>query len=128
MSGISKKTLDTLMSHYVRARVDWTCERCGKQFEPGSQAIHASHYQGRRHHGTRWDDRNLFGHCATCHRTLEENRALFDDWAEKQLGADVAADLRMTAQQPTRIRGPEKKRIAAELREKLRSIGEEPTV
>lgn len=128
MSGISKKTLDTLFSHYVRARADWTCERCNRQFEPKSQAIHASHLFSRRNHGTRFDERAAFAHCFDCHMELGENPVLFHEWARKTIGEDLIEELRFIALQPTRLRGPEKREIAAELREKLRSIGEEPTV
>lgn len=127
-AGIRKKTLDTLFSHYIRARSEWTCDRCGKEYERKSQGLHASHFFSRRHHGTRWDERNCFAHCYSCHSLLGGNPLLFTEWATKQLGTEVIEDLRLIALQPARLRDKDKREIAAELREKLRSIGEEPTV
>lgn len=126
--AIRKKTLDTLCSHYIRARADWKCERCGKQYERGSQGLHWSHFFSRRHHGTRWDERNAFAHCYSCHSLLGGNPLLFTEWATEQLGRDVIEDLRIAAMQPARFRDKDKREIAADLREKLRRIGEKPTV
>lgn len=126
--GIRRKTLDTLFSHYIRARSDWTCERCGKQYERKSQGLHASHFFSRRHHGTRFDERNAFAHCFSCHQHLGGNPLLFTEWARKQLGDEVIEDLRIAALQPAKLTAKDKKEIATELREKLRRIGEEPTV
>lgn len=123
---ISNRTLDTLFSLYVRARAGFRCERCGKQYKRGDQGLHASHIYSRRHHATRWDDRNAVAHCYSCHSLLGGNPLLFAEWAKEYIGEDVIEELRVLSSAPARLRDHDKREIAADLRQKLRDLGEEP--
>lgn len=123
---ISNRTLDTLCALYIKARAGFKCERCGKQYKRGDQGLHWSHVVSRRHHATRWDERAAVSHCYHCHSLLGGNPLLFAEWAEEYLGKDVCDEIRMLANQPARLRDHDKREIAADLRQKLRDLGEEP--
>lgn len=123
---ISNRTLDTLCALYIKARAGYKCERCGKQYKRGDVGLHWSHIVSRRHHATRWDTRAAVAHCFGCHSLLGGNPLLFAEWAIEYLGQDVVDELRILSNQPARLRDVDKRKIAAEFREMLRELGEEP--
>jgi hypothetical protein len=61
---------DKAFSLWVRTRDKWTCQRCGKRYEPPTQALHCSHFQGRGKEATRFDPANADAMCYGCHRYL----------------------------------------------------------
>jgi len=77
---------DKYFSKCVRARTNWTCECCGKQYEENSQGLHCSHYYGRRAYAVRYDPMNAFAHCFSCHQKLGSNPEDFHRWATETLG------------------------------------------
>ena len=81
---------DQLFSKLVRCRSNWVCERCGKQYEPNSQGLHASHLFGRRRRSVRWAPDNAAAHCFSCHNFLGENPRIFSRWITEHLGSEKA--------------------------------------
>lgn len=58
---------DMVFSQYIRTRDNWTCQRCGKQYQPPTKALHCSHYFGRGRENTRFDPENCDALCHGCH-------------------------------------------------------------
>lgn len=76
---------DVAFSICVRERSNWTCERCGKQYTPPTQALHCSHFKGRGNWAVRFDPENAFAHCYGCHSYFEQNPQEFTEWAAERV-------------------------------------------
>ena len=91
-------TADKWFSLCVRERSDWTCEKCGKHYEPeytaaglpSNPGLHCSHFYGRGIWATRTNPDNAFAHCYYCHVQFEMNPRAFNEWAEEKLGTERA--------------------------------------
>lgn len=88
---------DRLFSLFIRYRAKWRCERCGAQYEIGSQGLHCSHFWGRARESTRFDEENASAHCHGCHSFLTANPELHRDWKLKQLGQEAYDRLMLRA-------------------------------
>jgi len=84
--GIKTNKIDAVFSKVTRYMWDWKCAKCGKQYQPGSQGLHASHLWSRRHRSTRWCFNNVVAHCFACHQYLGGNPVEFAEWIEGFLG------------------------------------------
>lgn len=91
--------LDEVFSLLIRTRDRWTCQRCGKVYPEGSQALHCSHFVSRRHMATRFDPGNCAAHCYSCHSYLEDHPQLFCEWLEGYMGLEALGQLRQRARQ-----------------------------
>jgi hypothetical protein len=93
---VKKLDPDKLFSLCVRERADWTCEACGKKYEPWAGAdgypanpgLHCSHYIGRANYATRFDPLNVFAHCYGCHAKFEGNPHVFREWVLSRIGTE----------------------------------------
>lgn len=85
---------DIWFSLCVRERADWTCQSCGKKYEPwytakgipANPGLHCSHYIGRGNYAVRFDPYNADAHCYGCHQKFEGNPHNFMAWKLAQLG------------------------------------------
>ncbi len=84
--GIRIDLADKYFSLYVRYRDNWTCQRCLKPFDAGSQGLHNSHFWGRARESTRFDPLNCVAHCHGCHSFFTANPALHYEWKLKRIG------------------------------------------
>jgi hypothetical protein len=80
------RAVDKLFSTYIRTRDSWTCQRCGKQYTPPTQALHCSHFFGRRKESVRFDPDNCDCHCWGCHSYFEQHPEEHRQWKLKRLG------------------------------------------
>lgn len=89
---------DFWFSLCVRERADWTCQACGKRYEPiysertglpGNIALHCSHYIGRANYAVRFDPMNADAHCYGCHSKFEGNPHNFMVWKSEKLGTNL---------------------------------------
>jgi len=96
---VKKLDPDYWFSLCVRERAEWTCEACGKHYEPdinlntglpGTRAFHCSHYIGRANYAVRFYRYNANGHCYGCHSRFEGNPHVFKDWKAEEMGSEVA--------------------------------------
>lgn len=74
MPKVKPNKADRLFSKYIRNRDNWTCQRCGGQYEPPTRALHCSHYYRRGIHATRFDPENCIALCYGCHVRLESDK------------------------------------------------------
>ena len=79
---------DRYFSLWIRNRANWCCERCGKQYDPPTNALHCSHFMGRGKESTRFDPENASAHCYGCHQYLTSHPAEHMAWKVKQLGQE----------------------------------------
>jgi hypothetical protein len=86
MKGIRIDLADKYFSLFIRYRDRWTCQRCGTQYEVGSQGLHNSHFWSRGRESTRFDPVNCVAHCFHCHTELGGNPELHRTWKLKQIG------------------------------------------
>jgi len=86
---------DRLFSQYIRGKVDYRCEYCGKDCSEKKQGIHASHYFGRRKESVRFDTRNVHAFCFSCHDKLGhgEDRDKYKEFMISKLGEQGFAKL-----------------------------------
>ena len=94
--GIKRTPADAAFSNCVRYRVDYCCEVCGRDYPDSStrMGLHCSHLFGRRNYSVRFDPRNAFSHCYSCHKQFSENPVEFHLWARAQIGEGAIALLR----------------------------------
>lgn len=89
MSAVKITPADKAFSLYIRTRDKWTCQRCGKYYEPPTMALHCSHFQGRGKEATRFDPLNADAMCYGCHRYLGSHPAEHYMWQVQRKGQDV---------------------------------------
>ena len=100
---LRRDSLDALFSNFVRERDNYTCQRCGKYYEPPTRAIHAAHIFSRRHKGTRHDPLNAISACHGCHAFFTGNPLIFTAWIKKRLGDEQYTLLMYRARKPTKF-------------------------
>lgn len=111
---------DTYFSRYIRTRDNWTCQRCLKRYEEGSQGLHCSHFFGRRNEATRFDEDNCVALCFGCHKYFDEhNREAYRDFKLNQLGEKRFKALKVRA---NTIKKKDRKMEAIKWREALKSL------
>ena len=84
---------DQVFSLYIRTRANWTCERCLKYYEPPTNSLHCSHFQGRRKENTRFDERNANALCFHCHQYFTANPAEHYAWQVEQKGQETVNNI-----------------------------------
>ena len=77
---------DSAFSKCIRQRDGWTCQRCGGQYELGTQALHCSHWHGRGSWSLRFNPDNCDAMCYGCHMHLTANPMLHRDWQIERKG------------------------------------------
>lgn len=86
MGKIKIRQSDKLFSEYIRTRDNWTCQRCGKQYQPPTQALHCSHFMGRGKENTRFDPLNCDALCYGCHQYFTSHPAEHYQWQVERKG------------------------------------------
>lgn len=99
MGAIKIDKADKVFSEYIRTRDKWTCQRCGRKYEPPTSALHCSHFQGRGKEATRFDELNADAMCYGCHRFFTANPIDHYDWQVKRKGQKVVDDIRLRSNQ-----------------------------
>lgn len=87
MFGIKRDALDALFSEYIRTRDNWTCQVCGKKFDPDDgnsrKGLHCAHCFSRATKQTRWDESNAVAMCGWCHSNPRNENAMDSNVKEK---------------------------------------------
>lgn len=86
MRGVRIDLADKYFSLFIRYRDNWTCQRCFKKYEVGSQGLHCSHFWGRARESTRFDPLNANAHCHGCHSFFTANPELHRQWKLSRVG------------------------------------------
>ena len=94
---------DAAFSDMIRERDNWTCQRCGRVYEPHpGPALSSAHCFGRGKPGTRLDPLNAAALCYGCHRWLDTHPDLKHGWFRARLGDEAYEALRLRSNQRTR--------------------------
>jgi len=88
---IKLRKTDRLWTQYIRLRDNYTCQRCKRVYSPDNcQNLCVSHYYGRGHENTRFDDDNCIALChLPCHQLKwghGEDRDEYKEFMIKKLG------------------------------------------
>ena len=113
---------DKVFSKYIRARDNWTCQRCGKSHPQNSQGLHCSHYVGRGNYSTRFDEDNCEALCYGCHRHLGSNPSQHRSHKIEKLGKIQFRKLMQKSRQLTKRRSVLTKDFYVILKQKLEEI------
>lgn len=117
MKTIKIDKLDTLFSKFIRARDNWTCQRCHKRYEPPTGALHCSHFWGRGNKATRYDSGNCDALCYGCHSLWEASKqGDYRDFKLRQLGQEQYDALEKRARSTIQFGEYEKKLKFEELK------------
>ncbi|MDG6880963.1 Bacteriophage Lambda NinG protein [Phocoenobacter uteri] len=120
--SIKRTPADDYFSKCVRARTNYTCERCGKQYDKSSAGLHCSHNFSRRHRTIRWCKENALALCFSCHSWYEGNPPDSGVWLEEKLGIGAVEILREKMNSKMKVPKTEEKDIAKHYREELKKI------
>ena len=122
--AIKRTPADDYFSKCVRARTDYVCERCGKQYYKSSTGLHCSHNYSRRHRTIRWCKENALALCFGCHQWYEVNPPESGRWLENKLGKGTIQLLEENKNAKIKVPKFEEKEIAKHYREELKKIQE----
>lgn len=96
--GIKILPEDSKFSRYIRGRDNWTCQKCGKQYDEGAQGLQNSHFWSRGRWSTRFDPKNCDALCYGCHAQVESNKqGWYRTFKIQQLGSKGYKDLEKRA-------------------------------
>ena len=88
---IKLRKTDMLYTQYLRRKFGYTCVRCHRVYPiDNCHNLGVSHYWGRGHENTRFDDENCIPLCTMpCHRLWgEEERAEYTEFMIEWLGQE----------------------------------------
>ena len=97
-----KKELDKWFSLYIRLRKATPigiaeCYTCGKLDH--YKKLQCGHFQSRRHHITRWDEKNCQVQCVKCNMYEQGEQFRFGNKLNKEYGAGTSHELEFIANQ-----------------------------
>ena len=120
MAKTKLKSADIWFSKCVRKSANWTCKKCGKQYQEGDTGLHNSHVYSRRHRTIRWCKENGISMCYACHNWFGGNHS--GDWVIKFLGEGVIERLREKRDSGIKVSKLEEKDIASHYRKEYNRI------
>ncbi|AUR93089.1 NinG protein [Vibrio phage 1.182.O._10N.286.46.E1] len=115
---------DSAFSKCIRAANDYTCKRCGKQYDQSSTGLHCSHNFSRRHRTIRWCKDNAIPLCYSCHQWYGGEPLDSGRWLEDFIGLGTVELLREKMNSKIKVTKLEEKEIAKHYREQLKLIQE----
>lgn len=121
--------LDKLFRQVLLLRDDFTCQVCGKKYDPydtlSMRGLHTSHFKGRRMKSVRWDLQNADLMCFGCHQHMHENPDTFVDWKESQLGSETFEKLVLRACVPVPITKARREEVKDRLTQFIKELSHE---
>lgn len=89
------KQCDTLCAEIIKRRAGHECQ--SRRDVVHDFAVQWAHGFGRGYHAVRWDLRNSWCLCRSCHMYYTHRPIQWDDWMRETLGEAEYADLRALA-------------------------------
>lgn len=126
MSGIKRTAADKWFSDYIRARDNWTCQRCGTKFKPyeeggdnlGLKGLDNAHCFARGHNMTRFEPDNCMALCYGCHSYMDSNGEEKKEFFAERIGEERLQELRVMSKIPYK----NVKRDQKDISERFRSL------
>lgn len=130
MAGIKRTSADRWFSLYVRAKNDWTCQRCGKVFreyiEGGDnrhlRGLDCAHLHGRGAKMTRFEPTNCASLCYGCHSHLDSRPEEKREFFLERIGQEEYDRLNKLHRQPFIHFKKHKKEISDKFRKAFRKL------
>jgi hypothetical protein len=127
---LKRGATDGYFSDLIRERVNWICERCGKDFSEDRQKLHASHFIGRGNKNVRWNLDNAAALCGGmapwglygCHKEFTEDALAHYEFFRKRLGTRKLNKLKRESHEF--FKGKDEMEIRKSLKEELRKLQE----
>lgn len=120
--ALKRDKRDRVFSDLIRTRDNWTCRRCGTRHQVKSQGLHCSHFWGRRHKGTRWDELNAVALCYGCHSYLGSHPEEHRRWYREQIGDEAFTLLEMRARKVTKFTPADLELLYQQMKARLREL------
>jgi len=117
---------DREWSKYIRTRDMWTCQRCSKQYDPPTSALHCSHFWSRGNWSVRFDEDNTEALCYGCHSYLGGNPVEFHKYYLEKLGQERfdALEKRKNTPKSGSIKYYKSKEFRLTIKEKMKELGD----
>tara|TARA_R100001463_G_scaffold136306_1_gene201364 strand:+ start:2124 stop:2507 length:384 start_codon:yes stop_codon:yes gene_type:complete len=117
---------DSEWSKYIRTRDMWTCQRCSKQYDPPTSALHCSHFWSRGNWSVRFDEDNTEALCYGCHSYLGGNPVEFHKYYLEKLGQERfdALEKRKNTTKSGSIKYYKSKEFRLTIKEKMKELGD----
>ena len=117
---------DREWSKYIRTRDMWTCQRCSKQYDPPTSALHCSHFWSRGNWSVRFDEDNTEALCYGCHSYLGGNPVEFHKYYLEKLGQERfdALEKRKNTPKSGSVKYYKSKEFRLTIKEKMKELGE----
>lgn len=113
---------DIWFSKCIRARNNWSCECCSKQYDQSSTGLHCAHIYGRANKSTRWDADNACSLCYACHQRFTSHPIDFHEWLRDHMGEGHMDILREKRRAILKTNAALRKEIAAHYRQEYRRM------
>lgn len=120
--AIKRTPADDYFSKCVRERVNYRCERCGKQYDKSSTGLHCSHNYSRRHRTIRWCKENALALCFSCHSWYEGNPPESGRWLVEKIGETNHEILREKMRSNIKVSKQEENDIAKHYKNELEKM------
>ena len=103
----------------------WTCQRCSKQYDPPTSALHCSHFWSRGNWSVRFDEDNTEALCYGCHSYLGGNPVEFHKYYLEKLGQERfdALEKRKNTPKSGSIKYYKSKEFRLTIKEKMKELG-----
>jgi len=117
---------DREWSKFIRTRDNWTCQRCSKQYDPPTSALHCSHFWSRGNWSVRFDEDNTEALCYGCHSYLGGNPVEFHKYYLEKLGQERfdALEQRRNTPKSGSIKYYKSKEFRLTIKEKMKELGD----
>ena len=123
--AIKRSPADAEFSKCIRAAANYSCEKCGTQYDKSSTGLHCSHNYSRRHKTIRWCVDNALSLCFHCHQWFGSNPADSGEWLTNLISADTIQTLRIKRDSGIKVPKTELPLIAKHYRAELKRIEKE---
>ena len=123
--AIKRSPADSEFSKCIRAAANYSCEKCGTQYDKSSTGLHCSHHFSRRHKTIRWCVQNTMSLCYSCHLNYAANPLDSAVWLTNLIGEDVIQTLRDKRDSNIKVPKTELPLIAKHYRQELKRIDKE---
>jgi hypothetical protein len=130
MAGIKRTTADKWFSNYIRARDNFTCQRCKRKFpkyeESGDNTalmgLHNAHCFTRGHNMVRFEPNNVMALCYGCHSHLDANPDDKYKFFEDRIGSECFEEIRIKSKMPYKGIKKDQKELSKRFRTLFREM------
>ena len=123
-----KKELDKFFSLFIRLRYATEnlglvqCFTCGKVAHYKTGGMQCGHFQSRRHHSTRWDEKNVNAQCAGCNTFRGGEQYRQSIGIDRKWGEGTSAELEQRAHTVVKLNRTDYEEAIANIKQKISEL------